>query len=59
MVSIFETNLNEQIALAIEKRNALQSFQVLDVRDIERKQDILEEAEIAMDHVLRGCDFHT
>jgi hypothetical protein len=54
--TLFDETLQEQVALARQKRAELQSFQVLDVRDAERKAILLTEAETALERVKLGCD---
>ena len=54
--TLFDETLQEQVALARQKRAELQSFEVLDVRDAERKAVLLAEAETALERVKLGCD---
>jgi hypothetical protein len=54
--TLFDETLQQQVALARQKRAELQSFQVLDVRDAERKAVLLAEAEAALERVKLGCD---
>ena len=54
--TLFDETLQEQVKLARQKRAELQSFQVLDLRDAERKAFLFAEAEAALERVKLGCD---
>jgi hypothetical protein len=54
--SLYLTTLEEMVATARLKRKDLESFTVLDVRDAERKAQLLKEADDAMARVKLGCD---
>ena len=54
--TLFDATLQEQVETARQKRRELETFQVLDVRDAERKAELLAEAEAALKRVKRGCD---
>jgi very-short-patch-repair endonuclease len=54
--SLFDEFLQQQLETARQKRRDLQSFQVLDVRDAERKAQLLQEADEAMERIKLGCD---
>lgn len=53
---LFETILQKELTKAREKRQALQSFEVRDVRDAERKAQLLAEAEAAIERIQLGCN---
>ena len=55
-MTLFDQALHDQVAQAREKRKALQAFQVLDVRDTDRKTSLLKEADEAIARVKLGCD---
>ncbi|MBT3392179.1 MAG: restriction endonuclease, partial [Chloroflexi bacterium] len=57
--TLFDATLEEEIALARQKRRELQSFQVLDLRDAERKALLLAEADAALERVKLGADLLT
>ncbi len=57
--TLFDATLEEEIALARQKRRELQSFQVLDLRDAERKALLLAEANAALERVKLGADLLT
>lgn len=53
---LFDQEIRRLITEAKEKRQALQSFTVRDVRDAAEKARLLAEAETAMDRIKLGCD---
>ena len=53
---LFVANLQTELATAREKRQELQSFEVREVRDAERKAQLLAEAEAATERIKLGCD---
>jgi len=55
-VTIFDAKLKKLLDEARHKRKELESFEVKDVRDAERKADLLDEAEVAMEWVKWGCN---
>ncbi|SYZ72208.1 conserved hypothetical protein [Candidatus Zixiibacteriota bacterium] len=55
-VTIFDEKLKKLLDDARLKRKELESFEVKDVRDAERKSDLLDEAEMAMQWVKQGCN---
>jgi len=54
--TLFDATLQEQLETARQKRRELEAFGVLDVRDAERKAELLAEADSALARVKRGCD---
>lgn len=54
--SLFDQVLQEQLETAKEKRTQLQSFQVVDIHDIERKKQMLKEADEVVGKIKLGCD---
>lgn len=55
-ITIFDEKLKKLLSEARAKRQELESFEVKDVRDAERKADLLEKAEFAMEWVKQGCN---
>jgi len=55
-VTIFDAKLKKLLDEARHKRKELESFEVKDVHDSERKADLLDEADIATTSVKIGCD---
>ncbi|MCC7210188.1 MAG: restriction endonuclease, partial [Anaerolineae bacterium] len=55
-VTLFDETLGQQLETARAKRRELESFEVREVRDAERKAALLAEAEAAMARVKLGCD---
>lgn len=55
-VTIFDDKLKKLLDDARQKRKELESFEVKDVRDAERKADLLDDAEMAMQWVKQGCN---
>jgi hypothetical protein len=53
---LFDEVLRQELETARQKRRELQSFEVRDVRDAERKAALLAEAEAATARVRLGCD---
>lgn len=58
-MSLWKGDVEQYLALAVEKRRELEGFLVRDVRDAERKQALLKEADAAMENVKRGADLLT
>jgi hypothetical protein len=56
VMSLDQEVLREELETARGLRKQLESFVALDVRDAERKQSLLLEADAAMEHVKRGAD---
>ncbi|MCC7359019.1 MAG: hypothetical protein IT317_06060, partial [Anaerolineales bacterium] len=54
--TLFDETLRQQLETARAKRRELESFEVREVRDAERKAALLSEAEVAMARVKLGCD---
>ena len=54
--TLFDETLRQQLETARAKRRELESFEVREVRDAERKAALLAEAEAAMARVKLGCD---
>ncbi|MEN6580329.1 MAG: type IIL restriction-modification enzyme MmeI [Anaerolineaceae bacterium] len=54
--TLYLTTLEEFVASARQKRKELESFTVLDARDIEHKAELLKEADEALARVKLGCD---
>jgi hypothetical protein len=54
--TLFDEELRKQLETARAKRRELESFEVKDVRDAERKAALLAEADAAMVRVKLGCD---
>ena len=55
-ITIFDEKLKKLLDEARSKRQELESFEVKDVKDAERKADLLEKAEFAMEWVKQGCN---
>jgi hypothetical protein len=55
--TLFDEQLRNELGTARAKRKELESFEVHDVRDAERKAALLAEADAAMARVKLGCDF--
>ncbi len=55
-MTLFDEELQKELQTSNLKRQMLESFEVKDVRDAERKQALLEEADAAMARVKLGCD---
>jgi hypothetical protein len=53
---LFDEVLRQELETARQKRRDLQSFDVRDVRDAERKAALLAEAEASTERIKRGCD---
>src|SRR5690606_19378775 len=54
--TLFDETLRQQLETARARRRELESFEVREVRDAERKAALLAEAEAAMARVKLGCD---
>ncbi|PWB56029.1 MAG: restriction endonuclease [Anaerolineales bacterium] len=54
--TLFDAQLESDLETARKKRLLLEQFEVVDVRDIEHKAELLLEADAAMAHIKRGCD---
>jgi hypothetical protein len=54
--TLYLTTLEEMLATARQKRKELESFTMLDIRDVEYKAHLLKEADVAMERVKLGCD---
>ncbi len=55
-MTLFDEELQKELQTSNDKRQMLESFEVKEVRDAERKQALLEEADAAMARVKLGCD---
>lgn len=53
---LFDEQLRAQLETARAKRRELEAFDVRDVRDAERKQHLLDEANAALGTIKLGCD---
>jgi hypothetical protein len=58
-MTLFDAELAKQLETARGKRRELEGFVVRDVQDAERKEALLREADLAMEHVKRGADLLT
>jgi len=58
-MTLFDEQLALQLETARTKRRELEGFVVRDVQDAERKEALLKEADLAMEHVKRGADLLT
>jgi hypothetical protein len=54
--TLFDAQLKEDLNTALQKRRLLEMRDVVDVRDIDEKAELLLEADVAMEHIKRGCD---
>lgn len=57
--TLFDAQLEEDLNTALQKRRLLEMRDVVDVRDIDEKVELLLEADLAMEHIKRGCDLLT
>ena len=57
--TLFDDELQNQLVLARKRRRELEDFEVREIRDTERKAQLLEEANAVIKHVWRGCDLLT
>lgn len=58
-MSLWKSDVEGYLSAALEKRRELEGFVVRDVRDAERKEALLKEADAAMENVKRGADLLT
>lgn len=54
--TLFDAELQKDVAAARAKRRELESFDVRDVRDMERKTQLLAEADATLQRIKLGCD---